>query len=177
MYQTTAVKKRQGEHTSGVLSQIPDGIRGTRTVMETMTVLIRQGKKNVNVRLLAAGIINHLAPKDWSGEVKAIQRWTRDNIRYVRDIQGVETLHSASKILELGYGDCDDKSILVSAMLQSVGYPVKLKAVGFTSNTLSHIYPMVKLEGQWIAVETTEKGWTIGMEPENIVNKLEMAVK
>jgi len=98
----------------------------------------------------------------------------RDNIRYTKDILGVETLHTAEKVLELGYGDCDDKTILVSAMLQSVGHPTRLKAVGFAKNALSHIYPQVQIKGTWYAVETTEAGWKLGQEPAKIKTKLIM---
>lgn len=143
-------------------------MKGTKHVMKVMSQLVENGKKDVSVRLKAADIVNGLHPKDWVGEAKQIQRWVRDNIRYVRDILGVETLHTAPKILELGYGDCDDKTILASAMLQSIGHPTRLKAVGFARGALSHIYPEVKIKGKWYAVETTEPGWELGKEPSNI---------
>jgi len=144
--------------------------------MKTMKSLINQGKKNPRVRLLAGDIVRYLSPKDWINEARSIQRWVRDNIRYTKDIVGVETLHSAEKVLELGYGDCDDKTILVAAMLESIGHPTKLKAVGFSKKSLSHIYPLVKIKNKWIPVETTEKGWELGKEPPGIKNVMMVGV-
>ena len=161
----------QKKPTTGTLSRIPDGAKGTKHVLKTMRALIDQGKKSVPVRLKAADIVQSLPPKAWVEEARKIQRWVRDNIRYTKDIYGVETLHTAEKTLELGYGDCDDKSILVSAMLESIGHPTRLKAVGFTHNTLSHVYPVVRIKGKWIPVETTENGWELGREPPGIKNR------
>ena len=163
---------QQRKPTTGTLSRIPDGVQGTKQVLSTMRRLVNDGKKSVPVRLMAANIVKRLPPKDWINEARLIQRWVRDNIRYTKDIYGVETLHSAEKVLELEYGDCDDKSILVSAMLESIGHPTRFKAVGFSRNALSHVYPQVKIKGQWIPVETTETGWELGREPPNIKNKI-----
>ena len=160
----------QEKKTTGTLSSIPDGVKGTKHVLKTMRALINQGKKSIPVRLKAAEIVRNLPPKAWLAEAQKIQRWVRDNIRYTKDIYGVETLHTAEKVLELGYGDCDDKSILVSAMLESVGHPTRLKAVGFSRNSLSHVYPVVRIKGKWLPVETTEKEWELGREPPNIKN-------
>ncbi len=141
-----------------------------------MAELIREGRSSLPVRLKAAGLVSNLPPKKWVAEAATIQRWVRDNIRYVRDINGVETLHTAEKILELGYGDCDDKTILVGAMLESIGHPVRIKAVGFSSGQLSHVYPEVKLRGKWIPVETTEEGWELGKAPPGIRSQLVVGV-
>ncbi len=137
-----------------------------------MRDLIREGRSALPVRLKAAEIIRGLPPKKWMAEASAIQRWVRDNIRYTKDINGVETLHTAEKVLELGYGDCDDKTILVGSMLESVGHPVRIKAVGFSPGALSHVYPEVKLGAKWVPVETTMDGWELGKEPPGILSQL-----
>ncbi len=120
--------------------------------------------------------MRYLPPKNWVGEASAIQQWVRDNIRYTKDILGVETLHSAVNVLNLGYGDCDDKTILASAMLESIGHPTRLKAVGFSRDSLSHIYPEVNIKGKWIPVETTMDKWELGREPPGIKNVMLLKV-
>jgi len=172
MYQTINPKTT----TTGVLSEIPNGKRGTKIVLLKMRDLIREGRSSLPVRLLAADIVKGLPPKKWVAEASAIQTWVRDNIRYTRDINTVETLHTAEKILELGYGDCDDKTILVASMLESIGHPTRIKAVGFSGGMLSHVYPEVRIGGAWVPVETTEDGWNLGKAPPGIKNTMIVGV-
>jgi len=141
-----------------------------------MRRLIQRGKKNPEVRLRAADIVRYIPQKKWVAEINAIQQWVRDNIRYTKDIFGVETLHSVINVLNLGYGDCDDQTMLISAMLESIGHPTRLKAVGFSKGSLSHIYAQVFVNGKWVAVETTMDKWTVGKEPKGIKNTMLMAV-
>ena len=42
----------------------------------------------------------------------------------------VEVLHSAKRLLELRAGDCDDMAILLGAMLEAIGHPVRLVLTG-----------------------------------------------
>lgn len=144
--------------------------------MLKMRDLIRAGKESLPVRLRAAEIIKNLPPKKWAAEAAIIQRWVRDNIRYTKDINGVETLHTAEKVLELGYGDCDDKTILAASMLESVGHPTRLKAVGFAPGNLSHVYPEVMLGRKWVPVETTMAGWELGQAPPGIRNTMVVGI-
>lgn len=100
-----------------------------------------------------------------------IHRFVRDRIRYVKDIKGVETLQSPEKTLEIGQGDCDDKSVLVGALLESIGHPVRFKAIGFIPGVFSHVLPETKIGSKWIAVETTEP-WPLGRLPPGIIQRL-----
>ena len=68
--------------------------------------------------------------RDYLGEIKALFEWVQSNIRYTRDPHRVELLHSARRMLELRAGDCDDMTILLGAMLQSIGHPVRIVVVG-----------------------------------------------
>lgn len=69
-------------------------------------------------------------------------------MRYVKDPVGVEALHDpiaiAQEVARGGkpFGDCDDFSIYLAALMKSVGLPCTLKAVGFNGGRLSHVYVM-----------------------------------
>lgn len=88
----------------------------------------------------------------------------RDSVRYVKDIRGVETLHTAERILEQRQGDCDDKTVLAASLLESIGHKTRLVAVGFGKRGYCHVYPEVLINGEWIAVECTEP-WPLGRVP------------
>ncbi|NMG82607.1 MAG: hypothetical protein GIS02_00150 [Methanosarcinales archaeon] len=51
----------------------------------------------------------------------AIFVWVRDRIAYINDPAG-EYFQPAARTLEVGAGDCDDQSILLAAMLGSIGF-------------------------------------------------------
>ena len=71
-----------------------------------------------------------IRPKDYLGEVRALFEWVQRNVRYTKDPFHVELLHAPRRMLELRAGDCDDMSIVLGAMLEAVGHPVRLVLVG-----------------------------------------------
>lgn len=127
-----------------------------------MRSLVRSGKKTLSVRTAALDIVKGLAQKDYEGELRRIHAWVRDHIRYVHDVNGVETIQTPEQTLHLKQGDCDDKSILVAALLEAIGFSTRFVAIGFKPRCYSHVLVEARLDGHWIPVETTEPvalGW------------------
>lgn len=149
------------------LGRIPRGYAGTKKTIDFIAQLVKQGAKDFCVRRRAINILveNGVRPKDYLEEIKALFEWVRENIRYTRDIFRVELLHSARRMLELRAGDCDDMTILLCAMLKSVGHPVRLVLVGFNPRKhelFTHIYLEVLYKGRWIPLDPTVSrpmGW------------------
>lgn len=129
-----------------------------------MARLAREGKKSLPVRLAALQLVEPLQQRDWPSEVSALFEFVRDRIRYVRDVRGVETLQDAERTLTLRQGDCDDKSVLLAAMLQSIGHPARFHAVALQPGRFSHVYVDSLIGGKWVALETTEP-WPMGRAP------------
>jgi len=158
------------------LEVLPDGPEGTAETLKIMRSLIRAGKKSLPVRLLALELTkNGLRQKNWVGEVSRIHAFVRDKIRYIKDIRGVETLQTVEKTLEFKQGDCDDKTILTAALLESIGHPTRIVAVGFHGNNYSHVFPETKIGGEWISVETTEPV-ALGWRPSHVKNRMVVTV-
>lgn len=144
------------------LQQIPNGSPGTSATLSLMCKLTRQAKKNPTIRELAIRLTNHLPPKDWKAEVGAIRDFVRSNIRYTRDIRGVETLQAPIQTLRLRAGDCDDMAMLTAALLEAIHHPTRFTAIGFSPNHYAHVFPETKIGPHWFSVETTEPvplGW------------------
>jgi len=160
--------------------RLPPGTAGTRVTLDMMRALARKGGQDVAVReralaiLRAAGVAGH----DFAGEVRALFSWVRDRVRFVRDPAGVEWLQAPRYTLERGYGDCDDKATALAAMLLAVGHPaaLRLRAVGFRSGTLSHVYVLAKLAGRWVPLDPTWAGTPFGEAPPGVRSALEVAV-
>jgi transglutaminase-like putative cysteine protease len=149
------------------LGRIPGGYAGTRTTVDYITQLIKQGAKDFYVRQRAIDILfeNAVRPKDYLREIDVLFQWVKKNIRYTRDIYRVELLHAAKRMLELKAGDCDDLTVLLGSMLKSIGHPVRLALVGFDprrQKLFTHIYLEAFYKGRWIALDPTvdrPMGW------------------
>ena len=146
-----------------------------RTV-EHIRRLIRQGAKDFRVRQAAIGILRQrrVKPKDYAGEVKALFEWVQQNVRYTKDTFRLEVLHSARRMLELRAGDCDDFSIVLGAMLEAIGHPVRLVITGpdrRRPDLFSHIYIEVFCDGRWIALDATMPH-AMGWAPRTLVKQV-----
>src|SRR5512132_1419119 len=149
------------------LHYIPKGHAGTRKTVQAMQGLIREGAKNFYLRQKAIDILlsRNIRPKDYLGEIKALFDWVQQNIRYTKDPFRLEVLHSARRMLQLRAGDCDDMAILLGAMVESVGHPVRLVLTGpdpLRPDLFTHVYLEAFHKGQWIPLDPTmphPAGW------------------
>lgn len=145
------------------LGEIPSGEPGTAATLRYMQGLVKRYKRSPTIRETALSILTDVAPKNWRGEIEALFRFVRDHIRYTRDIVGLETLQTPPVTLELGAGDCDDKSTLLAALLESVGHPTRFVAVGYRApGSYSHVYVETRMGAGWIALDATmphDMGW------------------
>lgn len=147
---------------------IPSGKPGIIETMKAMRAAVRASKTDYFIRQTAAQIVSQVTAKDWFGEASALYEWVRDNIRYTLDPVDVELLHAPAQVLSQRAGDCDDFSILLAALLQSLGHPAAFKAVGFEPGELSHVYVLTLIGNRWWAADATESGKTFGWEPPGI---------
>jgi Transglutaminase-like superfamily len=158
------------------LAFIPKGYLGTQTTLKHIQALIRAGAKDFYVRQKAIDILLEKAikPKNYWGEIKALFEWMQQNVRYTKDPFRVEVLHSARRLLELRAGDCDDMTILLGSMLESIGHPVRLVVTGpdpLRPKLFSHIYLEAFHQGQWIPLDATMP-YAIGWEPRTVVKQV-----
>lgn len=158
---------------TATLQAIPDGKEGTIATLKIMRELVRAGKKSLPVRQLAVELTNGHRQKDWVAELKALHRFVRDKIRYVKDIRGVETVQTPDASLKIGAGDCDDKSVLLASLLESIGHPTRFVAIGFAPDDFAHVYVESRIGNVWVPAETTEPV-EIGWSAPNPVSRLIM---
>jgi Transglutaminase-like superfamily len=151
------------------LRRIPRGYQGTKRTVEHIKALIRSGAKDFFVRQKAIDIIleRNVTPKDYRGEIKALFEWVQQNVRYTKDPFRVEVLHSARRMLALRAGDCDDMTILLGAMLEAIGHPVRIVLAGpdpLQPRLFTHVYLEAYDRGHWIPLDPTmpyPMGWAL----------------
>ena len=158
------------------LKGISKGYLGTRKTLEYIQALIQQGVKDFYVRQKAIDILlaHGIKPKDYFGEIKALFEWVQRNVRYTKDPFRVEVLHTARRMLELRAGDCDDMTILLGAMLEAIGHPIRLVIVGpdpIRPRFFSHIYLEANYKGKWIPMDPTMP-YSLGWEPRMLVKMI-----
>lgn len=144
--------------------QIPSGAAGVRKTLQLMSALVKGGKRSPVIRAKALALTQHLKQKDRVGEIKALWEFVRNNIRYVRDIRDIETIHTPEQVLRQESGDCDDKALLLCALLESIGHPSGFWAIGTKApGQFSHVLAITRMgPRKWFPLETTEPtpwGW------------------
>lgn len=140
------------------LAGLPSGRAGTLATLNHMRDFVRASIRSPEqivreraLRILdAAGVPQR---KYWQS-ARALHAFVRDEIKYVRDPVGVELVQTPEKTLQLGYGDCDDKSTLLAALLESTGHPARFTVIAFGGNPFSHVLAETRLDNRWVPAET-----------------------
>jgi transglutaminase-like putative cysteine protease len=157
--------------TKATLTGIPDGVPGAVTTLKVMRDLVRASLREPAQRVRESAL-GMTGSGGWMAQIRDIQHWVQDHIRYIQDPYddsgGVELVQTPQKTLDYGAGDCDDQSVLIAALLSSLGHPSRFIAVGFQGQPLSHVLVQTKVNstGQdrtdWASVETIQPqplGW------------------
>jgi len=149
------------EPLAGNVATIAGGNAGTRETLRIMWRLMRpETGFSMPVYAAARQIVGHLKQKDYAGEARALFRFVRDRIRYIRE--PIEGLQTPEATLQMRAGDCDDKVVLLGALLTATGADVKFVAGGYQPKQFSHVWLRARIGGRWAAMDPTEPrpmGW------------------
>jgi transglutaminase-like putative cysteine protease len=114
-----------------------------------------------------AGVGSH----DPAGAAQAIQRWVRDNIRFVNEPG--EQLLTPARVLIWRFGDCDDRSGLVAAMLESIRMRWRL-VLTTRAGIPFHIHPQTFLpKSGWVDLETSHPDAQYGEGPIKLMKRMQ----
>lgn len=178
------------------LPMTDNGLDAVRATLKKMAAIIRKYRTDVTTLNTARQILTACAVNDLRSQRRAaigcLQGWVRDHIAYVYDPRGTELIQTPPQTLKIGTGDCDDKTILLLALLESVGFETELLAVGGAGRgweewhpafpgdvpPYSHVLGAVRcgqprgnlppfLDG-WLTLETIVKGAPPGYKPPGI---------
>lgn len=142
---------------------IADGIKGIYQTLRIMRQIVTDYRSNLLIRSAAGNLVYLQAPKDAFGEAQKLFEFVRDNIRYTLDILDVETVQTPDKTLQLGYGDCDDQTVLLASLAESIGYRTRFVIAGYNyPDNFEHVYCQICVDGMWMDCDPTESeafGW------------------
>lgn len=145
--------------------RLPDGIPGTIRTLAAMAAAVRGdvrpdhcGYRSEVVRRAAIRICMGIQGHDSQGELGALFDFVRDQIRYRADPWDTERVQDPCQTLLLASGDCDDKCVLLAALVASLGYLPRFVVQSQDGQFFDHVYVEVERSGQWIALDPTADG-------------------
>jgi len=127
-----------------------------------MADLVRKSLENPIVRTEALSIVQTVFAQDKQGAVRGIENYARSHVKVIDENdeilippdKAVETIRRQAFI----WGDCDDASMLVAALLSSIGIAARFKAVWPRADgSFSHVFTEYRFgEGfGWMPLDTT----------------------
>jgi transglutaminase-like putative cysteine protease len=154
------------------LKGLSGGAAGTAQTLKEMAKLARAGCRDPAVIQVASALVRDLPQYDRRGEIVALHGFVRDAIRYTSDPIDFELVRTPRAVLEMGVGDCDDKSILLASLLRSIGRPARYVAIRmYGQPAFSHVYVETPYGKHWIALETI-KPVPAGWEPSGVIKRM-----
>lgn len=152
--------------TYATLQSLPDGVEGTGVTLRHMRDYVRAAVRSPGqgVREAALKVLADIPQRRWLREVLALHAFVRDNIRYIKHPVGVQIVQEPEKTLQYGQGNCVDKAVLLSALLESTGHPTRFVALEIrgTKPGFSHVIVETKVGRQWMPLESiipVQAGW------------------
>jgi hypothetical protein len=144
---------------------------------DTVTVIIKLIKDSryvPEVRYSIEDLFTNIPEKDYMSEIKRLYEYVRDNMRYTRDISNIEYVKTPYRHIKdieergLTFGDCDDHTVLLGALLFNAGYTIRIVITKNTPNATGfhHIYLHVNIPmtSGWICLDATIKNKDMGYE-------------
>lgn len=118
-----------------------------------MAKLAREGSHSYEVRSAATKIVHDVPSKQVAGELAALYRWVRDNIRYRFDPVELEWVQSPTRTMLERAGDCDDMAVLLAALAGSLGHRYRFLTVGPRAGVMKHVAVEVWDGKGWVTLD------------------------
>jgi len=133
---------------------IPSGDAGVAATLKLMVQIVVAYRASPVVRMTAQSLVRDCASRDAVCQVTKLHEFVRDRIKYLADVRNVETIQTPDYTLQLGSGDCDDHSVLLSSLLESIGLQTRITAIAVRGGPFSHVSSQVMLGTRWVNLET-----------------------
>jgi transglutaminase-like putative cysteine protease len=126
------------------------------------------------IKLIADKIASSSCDGSKVCQAKAIFYFVRDNFDYVSDPNAFEYIKSAKQSLVSGGGDCDDASVLLANLLESIGIKTRFILIPkhvYVQASIPEATKRHKAEDDWVNLDATCKNCRFGEIPYQSANK------
>lgn len=113
-------------------------------------------------------------PRDLVGAARAIHAWVTRHIEFHNE--SGEQVKTPGCVLRVRFGDCDDRTGLVAAMLESIRIPWRLQLLARRVDGRLrpfHIWPQARISGRWWDLETSDRAARFGEHPVALMKRLQ----
>jgi hypothetical protein len=155
----------------------------TRRLLKWYSSLVAGMNKTQNP--LTDHFVDSLASgKEGLEKIKAIYYWVQDNIKYIafEDGMGGFIPREASLVFSRRFGDCKDKTSLLTYMLQKAGIPAFYVWTGTrdipykhdeipTGLCDNHMVTAIRRDGKWVILDPTASNVPYGLVPSVLQGK------
>lgn len=161
----------QPRNLSTTTLSLPAGDAGVAKTIDWMRRFAggKEGAQNAQVRRVALDIVRGLDPRDYSGQIKNVFFWVKNNIEFRGEYR--ETVQTPLVTLQLKAGDCDDHVTLIAALLMALGHRVRPVTVSTEPDPFqgqfNHVYAEVfdRSQQRWVPIDTTAAAAFPGWRP------------
>ena len=145
------------------------GKEGNLQTLAELLPMIRRDVFDEELRNRALELIAD-CPNEFECQVGKLFDYAK-SIRYVRDPIDAERIADAATTIAVQAGDCGDKSELLAAMLGTIGYVTRLRALNFYDDLdqrgYDHLLVQVQRDdGSWVSLDATPEWARPYWEPE-----------
>lgn len=123
--------------------------------------------------MMRAIVVQHVlrpagvTPGDSDGAARAIHAYVRDHIDFWPEAG--EQVLTPARVLIWRFGDCDDRTGLVAAMLEAVRIRWRLEMAFLPGG---HIWPEAFVAGRWVPLETSDPRAQWAEHPADLVRRV-----
>ncbi len=137
-------------------SNPPTQFSGFRGPPDTLAKMVEaaqgaRGERSMFVRSMLEEIVGKLWPKEYCGEILAVNNWVAEKVTYLNDPLHVELLKDPQRLCEevkfRGHarGDCDDIAVLIATLCLQLGRKSQFVVAGFGARgSYSHVFARVQ---------------------------------
>lgn len=122
------------------------GEAGIHQTIYMMRDLANRGQVHPWIRERAANLVKSCNRAKLC-EAVALTNWVKAKVSYLRDPMDIEALHDPVTFYEKGirsghhvYGDCDDMSTYLAALLKSIGHQPYFRVLARSGSQLHHVH-------------------------------------
>lgn len=136
--------------------------RPIRDTLAIMAMLVRRRRGDQRVREAAHRIVSGAAPLNEYDRMVRVREFIRRSMPFERDPRGTEAINdpllSLEKIAAYGEaaGDCDDASVLIAALLESIGVRTRFAALSVRADRQLHhvaVEAFDRRAGRWVYLD------------------------
>lgn len=147
--------------------------RSAETTRRVVAALARLYGSHPLMRYVAVHHVGAHSTMPQLEQARRVHRWVQRRFRFV--LEAGEQVQTPARTILWGYGDCDDLSALVAALLTALRIEWRLMLLAYdwpgSPPQPFHIWVQARLDGRWVDLETSDPTARFGEPPVAVMRR------